>query len=188
VIDWPVAIILLNAKKKTVAQAIHDHIAMVYGLSQELLSDNDANLINKTIRHYLKFLKSKYRVTNPYHPRTNGKVERFNGLLNTIFTKYLVNKLIAFWDLYLSQILFACRVRIYVTNRKSPYFLFFGVKPRLFEDDNLLRLKDLPIADDNIDSRITNLQHARLITNEMLIKKAIKAQKMRKELVTLTSF
>ena len=86
------AIILLNAKKETVAQAIYDYIAMVYGPPQKLLSDNGANLIGKAIRHYLKLLKSRYRVTSPYHPRTNDKVKRFNNLLNTVFTKYLVNK------------------------------------------------------------------------------------------------
>jgi transposase InsO family protein len=188
VTGWPVAVALPNAKEETVAQAIHDQIAMVYGPPQELLSDNGANLIGKVMRHYLKLFRSRYRVTSPYHPRTNGKVERFNGLLGIIFTKYLVNKPTALWDLYLPQALFACRVRIHATSRKSPYFLLFGVEPRLFEDDNPLRPGDLPIADDDIDSRITNLQHARLIANEMLVEKAIKAQKMRRELVTLTSF
>jgi transposase InsO family protein len=65
---------------------------MVYGPPQELLSDNGANLIGKAMKYYLKFLRSRYRVTSPYYPRTNNKVERFNGLLGTVFTKYLVNK------------------------------------------------------------------------------------------------
>ena len=95
-------IVLLNAKEEIVAQAIYNYIAIVYGLPQKLLSDNGANLIGKIIRHYLKLLKLRYRVTSPYHPRTNGKVERFNGLLGTVFTKYLVNKPTALWDLYLS--------------------------------------------------------------------------------------
>jgi transposase InsO family protein len=90
-----VIITLLNAKKKTVAQAIHNHIAIVYGPPQKLLSDNGANLISKAIRHYLKLLRSRYRITSPYHPRTNGKVKKFNNLLGIILTKYLVNKLIA---------------------------------------------------------------------------------------------
>jgi transposase InsO family protein len=96
-----VIIILLNAKKETVAQAIYDYITIIYGFPQELLSDNGANFIGKVMRHYLKFLKLKYRVTSPYYPRTNGKIKRFNNFLGTIFTKYLVNKLIALWDFYL---------------------------------------------------------------------------------------
>jgi hypothetical protein len=66
-------------------------------------------------------------------------------------------------------------VRIHVINRKSSYFLFFGVESRLFGDDNLLRLGNLPVTDDDINSRISNLQYARLIANEILIEKAIKA-------------
>jgi transposase InsO family protein len=92
VTNWPVVIVLLNAKKETVAQAIYNHIAMIYGSPQELLSDNGANLINKAMRYYLKFLKLRYRVTSSYYPRTNGKIKRFNNFLDTIFTKYLVNK------------------------------------------------------------------------------------------------
>jgi transposase InsO family protein len=95
VTGWPVTVILSNAKKKTVAQAIYNYIAIIYGPPQELLSDNGANLIGKVMKYYLKFLKLKYRITSPYHPRTNGKVKRFNDLLNIIFTKYLVNKLTA---------------------------------------------------------------------------------------------
>jgi transposase InsO family protein len=87
-----VAITLLNAKKETVAQVIYNHIAIIYEPPQELLSDNGANFIGKAIRHYLKLFKLKYRVTSPYHPRTNGKVKKFNSLLGIILTKYLVNK------------------------------------------------------------------------------------------------
>jgi hypothetical protein len=92
VTGWPMAIALSNAKKEIVAQAIYDYIAIIYRLSQELLSDNGANLIGKIIKHYLKLLKSRYRVTSLYHPRTNGKIKRFNSFLGTILTKYLVNK------------------------------------------------------------------------------------------------
>jgi hypothetical protein len=90
-----VAVTLLNVKKETVAQAIHDYIAIFYKPSQKLLSDNNVNFIDKAMRHYLKFLKSKYRITSPYHSRTNGKVKKFNSLLDIILTKYLVNKFTA---------------------------------------------------------------------------------------------
>jgi len=54
---------------------------MVYGPPKELLSDNGRNLTGDVMKAYTTLLSTKHRVTTPYHPRTNGKVENFNGLL-----------------------------------------------------------------------------------------------------------
>jgi len=88
---WPIAEALPNAKAETIAACIHDKITMVYGPPRELLSDNGSNLTGDVMTAYLRILGSKHRVTTPYHPRTNGKVENFNGFLGATLTKLLVN-------------------------------------------------------------------------------------------------
>jgi len=82
---------LPNAKADTIAHFIHDEIAMIYGPPKELLSDNGTNLTGEVMQVYTKILQTKHRVTTPYHPRTNGKVENFNGFIRGILTKILVN-------------------------------------------------------------------------------------------------
>ena len=98
---WPVTKALPNARAETIARVIHDEITMVYGPPKELLSDNGRNLTGDVIKAYTTLLSTKHRVTTPYHPRTNGKVENFNGLLGQILTKMLVNQPTILWDQYL---------------------------------------------------------------------------------------
>jgi len=184
---WPVAVALPDAKAETVARALHDAITTVYGPMRELLSDNGPNLIGKIMDAYLRLLKVKHRVTTPYHPRTNGKVENFNGLLGSVLTKLLVNKPTKLWDQYLPQALFATRIRIHSAHGKSPYYLLFGKHPRLFGDENPPRPMDVPVAEDLIE-RVRKMQHARVAANELLVEKAVKAQKIRNERVKDSSF
>jgi hypothetical protein len=64
---------------------------MVYGLLKELLFNNGRNLIGDVIKAYTTLLVTKHRVTTLYHPKTNGIVKNFNGLLGNVFTKMLIN-------------------------------------------------------------------------------------------------
>ena len=178
---WPIAVALKDAKAETLARVIHEEIAMHYGAPRELLSDNGPNFIGKVVTHYMNILKTKHRQTTPYHPRTNGKVENLNGTLGKILTKMLVNKPTVLWDQYLSQALFACRARVHVTSRKSPFFLLFGVHPRLPSDKDGPIPMDINIPADIHEERISRLIHARAIANEMLLAKAIKAMKLRED-------
>ena len=186
---WPIAKALPDAKAERVAAFIHEEIAMVYGPPKELLSDNGSNLTGKVMQAYTDALKMKHRVTTPYHPRTNGKVENFNGFLGSTLTKLMVNQPTTLWDQYISQALFAVRVRIHATTRHSPYQLLFGRNPRLPTDDNDPRPLELTKDDWNLlIARIRSMQHARLVANRRLVERAIEAQKIPKQPVRPTSF
>jgi transposase InsO family protein len=173
---WPIAIALPNARAETVAQILHDNITMVYGPFQELLSDNGTQFTGAIFEAYLQLLRSKHRATTPYHPRTNGKVENFNGILGIILTKLLINKPTILWDQYLPQALFATRIRIHSGTERSPYFLLYGKNPRIASDPNRIRpLAPGPEAGQEILDRLGRIRHARNIANENLVEKAIKA-------------
>lgn len=186
---WPVTKALPNARAETIANVIHDDIAMVYGPPKELLSDNGRNLTGGVMKAYTALLATKHRVTTPYHPRTNGMVENFNGLLGNILTKMLVNQPTILWDQYLMQATFSIRIRIHSSKGKSPYSLLFGRDPRLPSDDNQLR--PLEYSGDVIQAnleRIEKMQHARMVANKKLVEKAVKARQLREDSVKLASF
>lgn len=88
---WPITKVLPDARAETIANVIYDDIAMVYGPLKELLSNNGRNLTGDIIKAYITLLATKYRVTTPYHLRTNGMVKNFNRLLGNILTKILIN-------------------------------------------------------------------------------------------------
>jgi transposase InsO family protein len=91
---WPVAKAVPEATEEELGRFLHEQIFMNYGAPIELISDNSQNLLSGAVDYYLKLLKTKHRLTTPYHPRTNGKVENLNRLLGRILTKYLIGKLI----------------------------------------------------------------------------------------------
>lgn len=181
---WPVSVALKSSRAEVIAAALHDHITMIYGPFVELLSDNGPNLTGKVMRAYTKLMRTKHRYTTPYHPRTNGKLENFNGFLGSILTKMLVNQPTALWDQYLAQATFAARIRVHAGTQKSPYYLLFGRQPRITSDDN--RIRPLAVTAEEIEAnedRLAKLQHARILANKLLVEKAIKAKKVRADKV-----
>jgi transposase InsO family protein len=86
---------------------IHQDIFTVYGIPNEILTDNRTNLVLEAMETFLQPTKVKHQTTTPYHPQTNGKIERFNGIIRAMLTKYLYGKPIRMWDEYLTQAIFA---------------------------------------------------------------------------------
>ncbi|KAG0152676.1 hypothetical protein PDIDSM_2481 [Penicillium digitatum] len=86
---WPLAKALPDAIEEAIAEFLHEDIFTVYGAPAEFLNDNGANLLATSVQYFIKPINTKHRTTTPYHPRTNGKVENFNGLLGRMLTKYL---------------------------------------------------------------------------------------------------
>ena len=114
---------------------------MHYGAPQELFTDGGKNLWGGVVQAYLKKIATHHHGTSPYHPRTNGKVERLNGIIGNMLSKFMLGKPTKLWDLYLDQALFACRVRTHTTNKTSPFYLLYGRHPHLLGDLN----KALPV-------------------------------------------
>ena len=182
---WPVARAVPDATEETLAEFLYRDIYAYYGAFNELLSNNSPNLLSGAVQHFIGLLKARHRTTTPYHPRTNRKVENFNGLIGRILTKYLIGKPTRLWDEFLTKAVFAARVREHTITRKSPYFLVYGVHPRIVADGS--DLLDEPSETDR-DEQIQNLADVRSKANELLLIHAIKKQKVRDAAVTKTSF
>jgi uncharacterized protein with von Willebrand factor type A (vWA) domain len=129
---------------------------MHFGAPQEIFTDGGKNLWGGVVQVYLKKIATHHYGTSPYHPRTNGKVERLNGILGGMLGKLLMGKPT---KLYLDQALFACRVRTHNTTKTSPFYLIYGKHPHLLGDMN----KALPneVTAEGHEERIRLVQSAR---------------------------
>jgi transposase InsO family protein len=178
---WPIAEALQEATQEKIGEFIHNRIFIQFGAPKEFLTDNGTNLLSDGVKYYIDLLKSRHRLTTPYHPRTNGKVENLNGLLGRMLSKYLMGKPTRLWDEYLPQALFAARVREHATTGSSPFYLVYGQPPRLPGDADEIQKGDDVVE---IDRKILAVNHARSKANEDLLYKAVRAAKVEDDNVT----
>jgi transposase InsO family protein len=181
---WPLAKAVPEADEETVAHFLYEEIYCRYGAFQELLSDNGANLTSRMVDLYLDKVGTKHRTTTPYHPRTNGKTERLNGMLGRILTKVLMNKPIKLWDEFLPSALWACRIRAHTVSGISPFKLVYGLEPRLTGDQEEYDSRQLTDLETDFEKRLLNLHTSRHEANYHLLLRAVQRQKIRSESTT----
>ncbi|OQD79113.1 hypothetical protein PENSOL_c337G01743, partial [Penicillium solitum] len=182
---WPVSRAVPDATEEVLAEFLYRDIYAHYGAFAELISDNGPNLLSGAVRHLVALIQARHHTTTPYHPRTNGKVENFNGLVGRMLTKYLMGKPTRLWDEYLTQAVFAARVREHAVSKRSPYYLVYGVHPRVSSDES--HPSDTHPQEDR-EEQIRHLSDARSKANELLLVHAIKKRQIRDTAVTKTSF
>lgn len=69
------AIPVPNHEAKTIANAFLKFIT-IFGISECILSDNDTDFTSNTVKELNKLFKIKHIFSSPYHPQTNGALER----------------------------------------------------------------------------------------------------------------
>jgi hypothetical protein len=98
-------------------------------------------------------------------------------------SKLLFGKPTKYWDLYLDQALFACRIRTNQTTKTSPFYLLYGQQPHIISDTNHTYPQDAAAA-----APEPRLQAVRAVRQDAAIatyERAIKEKGVRDELVSL---
>ena len=178
---WPIAKAIPKATEEAIAEFIHDEIYLHYGAPQEIFTDGGKNLWGGAMQKYLEKIETLHKGTSPYHPRTNGKVERLNGIIGTMLGKFLLNRPTKLWDLYLDQAVFACRVRTHTMTKTSPFYLLYGRHLHLLGDRNVALSSDAELAPP--DERFKLLQSVRREAAIATYERAFKDKNARDELV-----
>ena len=83
---WPEAFALRNVTAETIVNYLIEVTARI-GVQQELLTDNGSNFMSKVMKKYCSMTVIKQIRTSPYHPQTDGMVERFNATLKRLLRK-----------------------------------------------------------------------------------------------------
>src|SRR5437868_1075523 len=89
-----------------------------------ILSDNGKNFISETVRILCEKFLIKHIFSSPYHPQTNGMVERLNRTLCSSLAK--VKEKDEDWDIHIPTILFAYRTKRHTTTGYTPFQLVYG--------------------------------------------------------------
>ena len=121
---WPEAFPLCNITSETIIECLIE-VTSRLGVPKEVLSDNGTNFVSTMMRQFCDRTGIHQIKTSPYHPQTDGMVERFNSTLKCLLRK-LTQKGTMEWDKCLPFILWAYRGSIHKSTGYSPYELMFG--------------------------------------------------------------
>ncbi|CAF2007476.1 unnamed protein product [Rotaria magnacalcarata] len=124
------AIALPNCTAETTARALFDDFFSKFGIPSAILSDRGTHFQNKLMENMQNLIGYNHIYSTPYHPQTNGVVERFNATFVAQISK-LQNTQHNNWDEYLQTVVFAYNTGVHKSTRFSPYELLYGRAARL---------------------------------------------------------
>ena len=120
-------------KTKTAEEVLQVYIDNMYskfGGSINILSDNGTEFKNKIFEQVAKELGVVHKIyTPPYHPASNGRIERFHAFVKACISKHIAPQLE--WD---DLVPLACASYNFIPNehsKESSFFLMFGRDPVL---------------------------------------------------------
>ncbi|XP_029928572.1 uncharacterized protein LOC115374014 [Myripristis murdjan] len=125
---YPEAFPLRDVTAKQIAYALLQLFSRV-GIPSEILTDQGTNFLSNTLKQVYRMLGIKSIRTTPYHPQTDGLVERYNRTLKSMLKKFISSNG-KDWDRWLPYLLFAYREVPQVSTGFSPFELLYGRQVR----------------------------------------------------------
>ena len=152
---WPEAYPIYGKTAVEVASKIEDSFYR-YGVCQEIISDCGGEFNNFVLDNLLKNSGIKHITTSPYHPQSNGLVEKFNSTLKTMINK-VVEDNGEKWHLFINKCLFAYRTSVHASTKITPFEAMYARKPVLPNEvmhGNTSNASAEEILDSNIASAV----------------------------------
>ena len=127
---YTLAIPTKDQKARTVAKVLVDEWFLKFGIPERIHSDGGRSFQNNLIQELCTLYGISKSKTTAYHPEGNSQVERFNntmhGLLRTLPPEQKRH-----WPRYLKELCYAYNATPHASTSFSPFYLMFGVHPRL---------------------------------------------------------
>ena len=168
---WSEAKAVRKANATETAKFIYEEIICRHGCAKRILTDNGTHFKNEMIAQLLEKFEIDHKFSTPYHPQTNGLVERHNRTLCESIARTI--KEVKEWDEVLPSIMFAYRTSIQSTTKVTPFYLTYGRNSRLptdFEDHD----ENLHTLLDRVDQLLNKLPHIRAAVRQRILENQIK--------------
>lgn len=134
---WTEAFALPDHQAMTVAEKLVTEVFVRFGVPVMLHSDQGREFRSELMSSLCKLLGTKATKTAPYHPRSDGQVERFNRTLLAMLSK-LCDEHTEDWDDHLPYAMCAYRSTVSSTTGCSPNLMMLGRETNLPVDLMLL--------------------------------------------------
>ena len=127
---WMEAYPIPNMEATTVARKLTDEFFCRFGMPEQLHSDQGKQFESKLLNEVCTILRIDKTRTTPYHPQSDGLIERFNRtLLSMLFTSVDDNPFQ--WEHFIDKVCFAYNTSVQSSTGFTPFFLMYGREARL---------------------------------------------------------
>ena len=122
---WVEAYPMPNMEATTVAEILVTQFISRLGVPMIIHSDQGRNFESKLFKQMCKLLGMKKTRTTPFHPESNGLVERFNRTLNEMLCTCARDNSTS-WDRHLRLLTMAYRATPHESTGFSPNYMVYG--------------------------------------------------------------
>ena len=138
-----VAVPLQDTTAPVVAESFLRSWVMYFGPPARLLTDNGSNFHSGVMEDLYLLFKINKLWTSPYHPQTDGSVERFNRTLNAMLSHFVDVQRQDDWDQFLPLVIFAYNSTYNPSIGTTPFFMVNGFQAPSIVD----HLRQVPMAE-----------------------------------------
>jgi transposase InsO family protein len=114
----------------TTARFLQEDVICKYGTPKCILTDNGTHFTSSMMETLLRRLRIVHVYATPYHPQTNGQIERFNGTIDAKLAS-LSSQSRSFWDDQLPYVILNYNTSVHFTTKLIPFELMYGRAPVL---------------------------------------------------------
>ena len=122
---WTEALPMPNMEACTVAKTLVENVLFRFGILLKIHSDQGRQFESNLFKEMCKLLGIEKTRTTPYHPESDGMVERFNRTLATMLSAF-VSSNHKDWDEQLPNVMMTYRSTEHETTGMSPNIFMFG--------------------------------------------------------------
>ena len=162
------AYVTKNHTARTTAHVLYNEYFSVFGFPHRLMSDQAPEFSGKVIAAMCDLLGVSKVRTSPYHPQSNGAVQRAHQTLRRMIGKMDPEKR-SQWPSHLGTVIIAYNATRSLVMGFSPYFLMFGRRPCLPIDllfPTAMQQESIRTVDEYVLSLYEQLKEALLVARD----------------------
>ena len=114
-----------NHEAVTVAQHFVTKFVCLHGIPKNLVTDCGTEFLSNVFKEVCKLLKIRQTSTTPYHPQSNGSLERSHRSLAEYLRNFIGNDQLN-WDTRIPYAMFCHNSTVHSATKFQPYHLVYG--------------------------------------------------------------
>ena len=127
---WMEAFPIPNQEASTVAERLVDEVFLRFSAPEQLHSDQGRQFESKLMAEVCKLLQIHKTRTTPYHPQSDGLVEKFNRTMLAMLATCAKDNPLD-WERHVRKVCMAYNTSVQASTGYTPFFLMFGRQARI---------------------------------------------------------